>query len=117
MPSTRGAPPRPALSTGAPPAPRPPLPPPHPPPSRALHPPRRADRAAERVQGAAGLFHQLAADAHVAGNGVLVVELIGPERAGLLQQAVHLLSHAIEERRRDAAAVARDDDEVAAEGA
>ena len=79
--------------------------------------PRRANRAAERVQRAAGLLRQLAADAHVAGNGVLVVELIGPERAGLLHQAMHLGPHAIEERRRDAAAVARDDDQVAAEGA
>ena len=42
-----------------------------------------ADRAAERVDAAAGLLQQLAADAGVAVDRVLVVELIGPERVRL----------------------------------
>ena len=55
--------------------------------------PAGADRAAERVDPAAGLLDQLAADPHVAANRVGVVELIGPERVALGEHPLDLGAH------------------------
>ena len=78
--------------------------------------PAGADRAAERVDPAAGLLDQLAADSHVALKRILVVELIGPERVALGQHPLDLGAHRVEQRRRDLPAVARHDEQVGAEG-
>ena len=74
-------------------------------------------RAAVRVEPAAGLLEQLAADAGVAVERVGVVKLIGPERVRLGRQLRDRFLEALEERGRHLAAVARHHPQLRAERA
>jgi EmrB/QacA subfamily drug resistance transporter len=84
---------------------------------RQGHPPQhptRSDRPAERIDPSTGLLDQLSPDAHVPGDGVLVVELVRPERIGLARQLGDRGAEPIEERGRDLAALTGRDPQLGA---